>query len=193
MPRTIHITKDPVVLEGFQAVLKPSQYGYTLSAIFTDEELIERLEADRDAGLEWAKSKLKNRNRSVIRPEPWEEKEDGKGYKVKFTWKEGEEPSIVDSEGTPITDTTLPLYGGSKVRVGFYQKPYTLKDNVTIGTRLVITGIQVVSVSSGSAVDSGGIDFGSAATMFGKIDGFKLGEANVSAIEEPEEAEAMPF
>ena len=192
MSRTIHVTK-PVVLEGFQAILKPSQYGYTLSAHFTNQEMMEHLEADRETCLEWAKSKLKNAKRCVIRPEPWEESEIGAGYKVKFTWKEGAEPPIVDSEGTPITDTSLPLYSGSKVRIGFYQKPYTLKDNVTIGTRLVIAGIQVVSISSGSAMDSGPADASSAAAMFGKIDGFRLNEANVRTAEEPEEAEALPF
>jgi hypothetical protein len=28
MARTTFVTKEPVVLEGYQAVLKPSQYGY---------------------------------------------------------------------------------------------------------------------------------------------------------------------
>jgi len=31
--RTIHTTKEAVTLEGFQAVLKPSQYGYKLGAV----------------------------------------------------------------------------------------------------------------------------------------------------------------
>jgi hypothetical protein len=33
MAQTIHVTQQPVVLEGYQAVLKPSKFGYSLSAI----------------------------------------------------------------------------------------------------------------------------------------------------------------
>ena len=33
MTRTIHKTEQPVVLEGYQAVLKPSKFGYSLSAL----------------------------------------------------------------------------------------------------------------------------------------------------------------
>ena len=40
MSRRIHTTKEPVVLEGFQAVLKPSQYGYSLKAV-VDKKLID--------------------------------------------------------------------------------------------------------------------------------------------------------
>lgn len=195
MPRTIYVTKDPCVLDGYQAILKPSKYGYTLSAVIRDEDLIERMTQERDSGIEWAKSKLKNPKRAVVRPEPWEETDNGDGYKVKFTWDEGKEPPIVDSEGTPITDTSLPLYSGSTVRLGFYVKPYILKDNVTIGTSLKLTGIQVVSVSSGSLVDSGPAAPEDAASMFGKIDGFTVNESNVrlKEVEEEEEAEALPF
>ena len=33
MTRNIIKTEQPVVLEGFQAVLKPSKFGYSLSAV----------------------------------------------------------------------------------------------------------------------------------------------------------------
>ena len=33
MARTTHTTEEPVIPEGFQAIMKPSQYGHTLSAI----------------------------------------------------------------------------------------------------------------------------------------------------------------
>ena len=32
MTRNIHTTKQPVTLSGFQAVMKPSQFGYSLRA-----------------------------------------------------------------------------------------------------------------------------------------------------------------
>ena len=185
MSRTIHVTKDPVLLDGFQAILKPSQYGYTLSALFLDEVLIERLVEERKECLDWASSKLKNKNRAVIRPEPWEEAEQG-GYKVKFTWQEGNEPPIVDSEGTPITDKGLPLYSGCKVRLGFFQKPYILNDKTTIGTNLKLTAIQVVEIKNGAAFDSGPVGMDEAAALFGRVPGFKMSEANVQSAGEPE-------
>ena len=37
MPRTIHKTEEPVVLEGYQAVMKPSKFGYSLSAVVDQE------------------------------------------------------------------------------------------------------------------------------------------------------------
>lgn len=192
MSRTIHVTKDPVLLDGFQAILKPSQYGYTLSAAFLDEALIERITAERDECIQWATSRLKNPKRAVVKPEPWEERDAG-GYKVKFTWKEGDEPPIVDSEGTRIMDTSLPLYSGSKVRLGFYQKPYILNDKVTIGTSLKLTAIQVVSITSGSAVDSGPMEPEEAAALFGRVQGFKLNEANVRAVDEAEAEVELAF
>ena len=59
MAQAIHVTQNPVVLEGYQAILKPSKFGYSLSAII-DQKLVEVLEADRAETLKWAESKLKN-------------------------------------------------------------------------------------------------------------------------------------
>jgi hypothetical protein len=188
MPRTIHVTKDPVFLDGYQAILKPSQYGYTMMVALTDQNLIERLEQERDGAIEWASSRLKNPNRRVVRPEPWEERPQG-GVKAKFTWKEDSCPPIVDSEGTPITDPGLPLYSGSKVRVGFYQKPYILNDKVTIGTSLKLVSVQVVSLENGSVSDSGPMDHEEAAALFGRVDGFRIDEANVEVSRTSDEEE----
>jgi hypothetical protein len=72
MSRNILQTAQPVILDGYQAVLKPSKYGYSLSCIVY-KDLVEKLETDRTDVLKWAESKLKNPKRSVLRPEPWEE------------------------------------------------------------------------------------------------------------------------
>ena len=76
MSRTIHKTEQPVILEGYQAVLKPSKFGYSLSAI-VDSEIVDALETDREESLQWAQGKLKNPKRSVLKPEPWEEVAEG--------------------------------------------------------------------------------------------------------------------
>jgi hypothetical protein len=178
MPATIHVTQQPVVLEGYQAVLKPSKFGYSLSAI-VDTTLVERLEADRVETLKWAESKLKNPKRSTLKPEPWEEVSEGQ-YKVKFSWNEDTRPPVVDTEGTPITDDSTPIYSGSKVKLAFRQKPYILKDGVTYGTSLKLVGIQVVAVNGTAGIDSGDLDESEVAALFGQTRGYKASEPNVT-------------
>ena len=51
MARTIHKT-DNVSLEGFQAILEPSKFGYYLAAV-VDKNVIETLEAERAEVLKW--------------------------------------------------------------------------------------------------------------------------------------------
>ena len=181
MAQTIHVTQQPVVLEGYQAVLKPSKFGYSLSAI-VDEKLIEVLEEDRKETLKWAESKLKNPKRSTLKPEPWEEVSTGK-YKVKFSWNEETRPPVVDTEGTPITDDSTPIYSGSTVKLAFRQKPYILRDGVTYGTSLKLVGVQVVSLNSAAGVDTGDLGETEVAALFGQTKGFKIGEPNVTAAE----------
>ena len=179
MSRKIHTTTEPVVLEGFQAVLRPSQYGYSLKAV-VDKKLIDDLEEERVDALKWAESKLKKpANRCVLRPEPWEEVAKGK-YIVKFSWNEEKKPPIVDTEGTPITDENTPVYEGSLVKLGFVQKPYLLKDGVTYGTSLKLAGVQIVSLNSGAGVDSGDLDQAAVSELFGTCNGYKANDPNVT-------------
>lgn len=174
------ITENPVVLEGYQAILKPSKYGYSLSC-HIDEDLVDKLEADRVDALKWAESKLKNPKRSVLKPTPWEPVDGTDGLsKIKFSWNEDYKPPIVDSEGTPITDEKTPLYSGSKVKLAFYQRPYILKDGVTYGTSLKIQAVQVIEINSnGGGSDRGDMSFEDAASLFGVQKGFKQSVPNV--------------
>ena len=72
MNRTIHKTDEPVALEGFQCIMKPSEkfHNYSLSAV-VDSDMRDALEEDRVDALKWAEGKLKNPKRSVLKPEPW--------------------------------------------------------------------------------------------------------------------------
>ena len=178
MARTILKTDKPVVLDGYQAVLKPSKFGYSLSAI-VDGVLVEKLEADRVDTLKWAESKLKNPKRSTLKPEPWEEVAPDK-FKVKFSWNEETKPPVVDTEGTHITDENLPIYGGAKVKLAFYQKPYILRDGVTYGTSLKLVGVQLVSINSEAGVDTGDMNAEDVADLFGSTEGFKVSDPNVT-------------
>ena len=187
MARTIHTTDKPVTLEGFQAVLAPSKFGYSLSAI-VDNNLIDKLETERSDVLKWAESKLKNPKRSTLKPEPWEEVSDGK-YKIKFSWSEDKRPPVVDTEGVPVTDGKTPLYAGSTVKLGFYQKPYILRDGVTYGSSLKLVGVQVVSVKGEAGVDTGDLDANEVAELFGTTAGFKTNDPNVTPTPSTDEEE----
>ena len=178
MARTVHITDKPVTLEGFQAILAPSKFGYSLSAV-VDNNIVDKLETERADVLKWAESKLKNPKRSTLKPEPWEEVSEGK-YKIKFSWNEEKRPPVVDTDGSPVTDTKTPLYAGSTVKLGFYQKPYILRDGVTYGSSLKLVGIQVVSVKGEAGVDTGDLDANEVAELFGSTSGFKASDPNVT-------------
>ena len=191
MARTIHKTENPVTLEGFQAILAPSKFGYSLSAV-VDTDVVDKLDTERSEVLKWAESKLKNPKRSTLKPEPWEEVSKDK-YKIKFSWNEDNRPPVVDTEGTQLTDTNLPLYAGSTVKLGFYQKPYILRDGVTYGSSLKLVGVQVVSVKGEAGVDTGDMDVSAVAELFGKSTGYKAADPNItpdttpSSVEDDEE------
>jgi len=178
MSRNVHVTDKPVTLEGFQAILEPSKFGYSLAAV-VDSKTIDKLEKERIEVLKWAESKLKNPKRSTLKPEPWEEVADGK-YKIKFSWNEEKRPPVVDTEGSPLTDTKTPLYAGSTVKLGFYQKPYILRDGVTYGSSLKLVGVQVVSVKGEAGIDTGDLDAAEVAELFGTTSGFKTADPNVT-------------
>lgn len=185
MPRNVFKTEQPVTLTGFQAVMKPSKFGYSLQTTIS-QDLVDKLEEDRVETLKWAESKLKNPRRSTLKPEPWEEVADGV-YKIKFSWNEENRPPIVDTEGTQVTDSNTPVYEGSQVKVGFYQKPYILKDGVTYGTTLKLLGAQIVSLKGKAGVDAGDLDAAGVAELFGTTAGFKQSEPNVTPTEDVDE------
>lgn len=183
MPRNIFKTEDPVVLEGYQAVMKPSKFGYSLSAI-VDQDMIDKLTEDRAGMIEWAQSKLKNPKRGVLKPEPWIESEETTDmYRIKFSWNEETRPPVVDTSGTVLTDEKIPVYSGAKVRLAFYQKPYVLKDGETYGSSLKLLGVQVVELKSGAGVDTGDMTAEDVIALFGESKGFKQAEPNITPAE----------
>ena len=173
---TIHVTKDPVVLEGFQAILKPGEWGYKLAAL-VPKSLVDTLEDERESCLEWARSKAKNPKRITVKPEPWEELDNGM-YQIKFSWKDGDKivPTVVDTEGTLIADKDTPVYSGSRVKLAFIQKPYLLPAG-DIGTSVKLKSVQIVSIQGGAGVsDSGNISANEAKDLFGTTEGYKASD-----------------
>ena len=136
---------------------------------------------------------MKNPKRATLKPTPWEEVAEGK-YKIKFSWGEDKRPGVVDTEGTPITDKKTPLYGGSTVKLGFFQKPYILRDGVTYGSSLKLLGVQVVAVGEGAAVDTDSMDEAAVADMFGTTEGFRTTEPKpVTTAPVPDDEEEEDF
>lgn len=179
MARNTIVTPNPVVLEGFQAVMQPGKFGgYNLRAL-VDQSIVDQLEKERPELLKWAQSKLSNPKRGLLKLEPWEEVAEGK-YILKFSWKEEYKPGVVDTEGSPIVDIDTPIYSGSTVKVAFYQKPYVLQDKVTYGTSLRLQGIQVVSLSTKAGIDIGD-SIEDIAGVFGTTKGYKANEPSVVA------------
>ena len=72
------------------------------------------------------------------------------------------------------------MYSGSTVKLGFYQKPYILRDGVTYGSSLKLVGVQVVSVKGAAGVDTGDLDASGVAELFGTTSGFKTADPNVT-------------
>ena len=171
MSKAPFVTDDPVMLEGFQAVLQPGKFGYSLTAV-VDANMVSHLEEDRTEVLKWCESKLKNPKRATLKPTPWEELDENR-FKLKFSWKEDRRPPVVDAEGTPVRDEATPRSSGSKVKLAFYQKPYSLKDGVTYGTSLKLVGVQVVELGGSTAGGEAELSDAAVADLFGKTDGFK--------------------
>jgi len=190
-----HVTPKPVTLEGYQAILKPGEWGYKLAAL-VDKELIKTLEDERESALEWARSKAKNPRRVTVKPEPWEELQNQQGtYQLRFSWKDGDKfiPVVVDTEGTKIEDIDTPVYSGSKVKLAFFQKPYILPAG-DIGTSLKLKAVQVISLNSGAGVvDNGDLSAEEAVELFGSSKGFKVEDPNVEASGTPSSVEADDF
>ena len=184
MPKNVHVT-DEIKLEGFQAILEPGKFGYSLSAV-VDSQVIDELETERADVLKWAESKLKNPKRATLKPTPWEEVAEGK-YKIKFSWGEDKRPGVGDTEGTPVTDTKTPLYGGSTVKLGYYQKPYILRDGVTYGSSLKLVGVQVVKLNAEAGVKEDDLSTEQVADLFGKSKGFKTTDAPPTVEQNDEE------
>ena len=184
MPKNVHVSNE-IKLEGFQAILEPGKFGYSLSAV-VDENVIDELETERKEVLKWAESKLKNPKRATLKPTPWEEVAEGR-YKIKFSWGEDKRPPVVDTEGSPVTDTKTPLYGGSTVKLGYYQKPYILRDGVTYGSSLKLVGVQVVKLNTEAGVKEDDLSADQVADLFGKTEGYLSTDAPTVATTDDED------
>lgn len=179
MSKVQYVT-DEVVLDGFQAILKEGKagWGYTLQAVI-DKEIVDKLEEQRPELVDWAADKVNSR-RGQEKELPWTKVAEDK-YAVKFKWKEDRKPLIVDSYGELITDSDTRIYSGSIVKIGFNQKPYVWKDKNIYGSKLELKSVMLVRLQNEAGVDSGPLSTEDVMDMFGKTEGYRVDEPNVTA------------
>ena len=192
-----HVTLQPVVLNGYQSVFKLTNFGqYCLAVDIEDEDFIAELDARRAVVLKetLASDKIKSKKRAQAKNAPWCEDEENEGvYNLKFSWKPGFEPSVIDSNGTAVDATKVKLFSGATVRVAFSQRGYILKDNETYGVCCDLKSIQVISDSDSSG--PGALSSTEAKDLFGVFDGgFDVGDIpDAASDEEAEAAEGADF
>lgn len=186
--------KFTTTLEGFVAVHEDTgkfnnrTFAYTIPA-----ETLEKVEADREELIEWAKSKSSGRVQVAMTP--WDET----GL-CKYTYGAGDgtrkpkpEPVFVDTTGQPIEKAVLKdVRKGTKVNLIVDQKPYSMGPNV--GTTMRVIGVQIVELVTGNgAVDSGDLSADDVAAMFGEVQGFKQSDPAVRQVAATTETEADSY
>ena len=170
--------EEGVTLDGFNAIMKPGEYGHVAQAIINDAELQERIEKNAEDKIAWVSQKAKNPNRASRNKLPWRDTPDGLLYK--FSWNaDDDQPVVYDSEGTTITDRAFRFM---KVRLSswrFRLKPCCLPGD-TLGVKLVLEAIQVISVKAKAGIDAGDMGDKELSEVFGKTKGFKYEQPNVT-------------
>lgn len=123
------ITKEPVTLIGNSAVLP--------------KDLVKRLEEDRRDELKHQLAKASNPDSCKIKPAPWHEIEESR-YRAIFSWNEENMPEIVDQDYKIIPSEKLSMDSKITAKLIFVQSGYSKKEDETIGTRLILKGLQVI-------------------------------------------------
>ncbi|GCE65719.1 single-stranded DNA-binding protein [cyanobiont of Ornithocercus magnificus] len=163
------VTPEPLTLVGYQHILT-SKFDYDCTAS-CPEDIIRELEVERVHLLDLAYANIKDKERATKKPAPWRKRSDDyhpeadQPFILKFYWQERNAPTVVDSMGAPVAASEkLPIYAGSRVKLAFRQKTYTMKDGFTYGTKLEIRGIQLIYL--GEALSSS-----ETAELFGTFEG----------------------
>lgn len=159
-------------LEGFINVGQPSgKYNNCTLSFRIPSDVLQDMEADREEGLAWAKTKLANPKRCEVAIQKW----DDEGL-VKYTYA-GEtdnkpRPLFIDSEGAILSDEVrASIRKGTKARVIVNQTGYPYGNKV--GTKFQLLGVQVLELNSGSVADSGELSEDEIISLFQKSAGFK--------------------
>jgi len=158
-------------LDGFINVYKDSEQYKTRSFKYKiPADVIQKLEAEREELLIWARSKATGRVQEAFAP--WDD-EGLVGYAYGESRPNNPIPVFVDTMGEPIEMSVLQnVRKGTKVRLIIQHKPYCMIGK--IGTAIKVVGCQIVELVTGNgAVDSGDLSVDDVVAMFGTTDGYK--------------------
>ena len=130
-------------LHGYQAIFKPSRFGYSMSGLITDPTVIYQINDDRDDLLNIIYDEFDDLSKVTLRPEPWETIE-ADIIRIKYTWTEDNLPIAFDSNLNQVIDPDITLTEGSEVIATIHQHFYIQKDGRTCGTTFTCSSFQVV-------------------------------------------------
>ena len=89
-------------------------------------------------------AKVSNPESIKIKPAPWQEIK-GNLYKATFTWNEEKTPEVVDQDYKTLVDQRLAIDSTITAKLIFIQTGYLARDQQSIGTKLTLKGLQVMS------------------------------------------------
>ena len=128
--REVIITKQPLTLVGNSAIIP--------------QELVKRLEEGRNEELRRQLSKASCPELIKIEPAPWKEIKHNL-YKATFTWNKEKGPEIVDQDYNTIKNQSLSINSIIIAKLIFVQTGYSARDQQSIGTKLALKGLQIVT------------------------------------------------
>jgi hypothetical protein len=174
-------------LTGYIKIDEPGgQWNNCTFAFKLPADILRQCEQDREELLSWAKTKVPNPSRVNINKPKWDEE----GLvKYSYLGETGRAAVVfVDTEGTPLEkDVLASIRKGTKVRIIAQQSPYT---KPSLGTKLVVLGVQVIELNTGDVMDSGALEGDDVAALFAAatpIDGYKASSPQVRVSQaEPE-------
>lgn len=179
-------------LTGFIKIDEPGgQWNNCTFAFQVPPDVLGQMEQDREELLTWAKSKVPNPSRVNVNNAKWDET----GL-VKYSYLgETNRPAVVfvDTEGTVLEkDVLRAVRKGTKVRIIAQQSPYT---KPSLGTKLVVLGVQVIQLNTGDLVDSGELEGDDVAALFAAapaVAGYKASAPQVRDAEPAAESSTEP-
>ena len=123
----IIITKDPIHFSGNQGLLPKS--------------LINVLEESRFEELKLMKQQHEDLHEYCDEPAPWKMIHNDQ-YLAEFTWPKEKEPEIIDVDYQPLKGYHLSNINVT-AKLIFVQKAYIKRQQLALGTRLILKAIQV--------------------------------------------------
>ena len=123
----IIITKDPVHFSGHQGLLPKS--------------LISVLEESRIAELKLMRQQHEDLYEYCDEPAPWQ-RLDNDQFIAEFTWFKDKEPEIIDDDYQPLKGYQLSNINVT-AKLIFAQKAYIKRQQLALGTRLILKAIQI--------------------------------------------------